>query len=138
MTAFTYEDEFYPALIFNKDTQRIVPILRANLPKEAPKDHILAWAFERRMASDLSDNRVPLHDRLLPAADPKNDSQRHLLDRRTNCAARRRHGEFGYRHPFQRTSSMRMAADKFPPAMRGGEIWRIVRFGAQGHSSARY
>jgi hypothetical protein len=47
MTAFTYEDEFYPTLIFNKDAKHIVPILRAKLPKEAPKDHILAWAFER-------------------------------------------------------------------------------------------
>lgn len=47
MTDFTYEDEFYPTLIFNRDTKRNVPILRANLPKEAPADHILAWAFER-------------------------------------------------------------------------------------------
>ena len=44
---FTYEDEFYPTLIFNSDAKHIVPILRANLPKEAPKDHVLAWAFER-------------------------------------------------------------------------------------------
>jgi type 1 glutamine amidotransferase len=47
MTTFTYEDEFYPTLIFNSDAKRIVPILRANLPKDAPKDHVLAWAFER-------------------------------------------------------------------------------------------
>jgi type 1 glutamine amidotransferase len=47
MTSFTYEDEFYPTLVFNRDAKRVVPILRANLPKEAPADHILAWAFER-------------------------------------------------------------------------------------------
>jgi type 1 glutamine amidotransferase len=47
MTRFIYEDEFYPTLVFNNDAKHIVPILRANLPKEAPTDHILAWAFER-------------------------------------------------------------------------------------------
>ena len=47
MNAFTYKDEFYPTLIFNKDAKHIVPILRAKLPKEAPVDHILAWGFER-------------------------------------------------------------------------------------------
>lgn len=47
MTAFTYEDEFYPTLIFNQDAKHTIPILRANVPKEAAKDHILAWAFER-------------------------------------------------------------------------------------------
>jgi type 1 glutamine amidotransferase len=44
---FTYEDEFYPTLIFTNDTKRIVPILRAAVPKEKPVDHILAWAYER-------------------------------------------------------------------------------------------
>jgi hypothetical protein len=47
MTAFTYEDEFCPTLIFTKDAQRIVPILRAKVPKESPSDHILEWAYER-------------------------------------------------------------------------------------------
>jgi type 1 glutamine amidotransferase len=47
MTTFTYEDEFYPTLIFTKDRRRITPILRANIPKEKPVDHILAWAYER-------------------------------------------------------------------------------------------
>lgn len=47
MTNFTYKDEFYPTLLFTRDTKRIVPILGANLPKEAPAFHILAWAFER-------------------------------------------------------------------------------------------
>ena len=47
MAGFTYEDEFYPTFIFNKDAKHIVPILRAKLPKEAPVDHVLAWAFER-------------------------------------------------------------------------------------------
>ena len=47
MTPFTYEDEFYPTLIFTKGMKGIVPILRANVPKEKPADHILAWAYER-------------------------------------------------------------------------------------------
>lgn len=47
MDEFTYTDEFYPSLIFHHDSQRIVPILRAKLPKEDPKDRIIAWAYER-------------------------------------------------------------------------------------------
>jgi type 1 glutamine amidotransferase len=47
MKPFTYEDEFYPTLIFTKDSKRIIPILRAEVPKEHPADHILAWAYER-------------------------------------------------------------------------------------------
>jgi len=47
MSEFTYEDEFYPTLIFTKDVKRIVPVLRAKVPKEKPVDHILAWGYER-------------------------------------------------------------------------------------------
>jgi len=47
MGEFTYRDEFYPTLMFTEDTSRITPILRSGVPKENPKDHVLAWAFER-------------------------------------------------------------------------------------------
>ena len=47
MGEFTYKDEFYPTLMFNDDASRITPILRSALPKEAPQDRVLAWAFER-------------------------------------------------------------------------------------------
>lgn len=47
MGEFTYTDEFYPTLVFHHDAQRLVPILRAKLPKEEPKERILAWAYER-------------------------------------------------------------------------------------------
>jgi type 1 glutamine amidotransferase len=47
MEPFTYEDEFYPSLIFTPEAKRVTPILRARLPKEKPADHILAWAYER-------------------------------------------------------------------------------------------
>ena len=40
-------DRVYPTFLFNPDARRIVPILRANVPRQAPADHILAWAFER-------------------------------------------------------------------------------------------
>lgn len=47
MAPFTYEDEFYPTLMFTKDSKRIVPILRADVPKDHPINHMLAWAYER-------------------------------------------------------------------------------------------
>lgn len=47
MGEFTYQDEFYPTLVFNEEAARLTPILRSALPKEKPEDRVLAWAFER-------------------------------------------------------------------------------------------
>lgn len=47
MAPFTYEDEFYPTLIYTKDMKGITPVLRAAVPKDKPVEHILAWAYER-------------------------------------------------------------------------------------------
>lgn len=56
---FTYEDEFYPTLVFNAE-QKVTPILRGEVtPKfgdakkqetspPAKSEHTLAWAFERQ------------------------------------------------------------------------------------------
>jgi mannose-6-phosphate isomerase-like protein (cupin superfamily) len=33
--------------VFSEQRERIVPILRADLPQDAPQDRVLAWAFER-------------------------------------------------------------------------------------------
>lgn len=56
---FSYEDEFYPTLVFNEDMTQITPILRGEVtPKFGDKkkqetqpptkgEHTLAWAYER-------------------------------------------------------------------------------------------
>ncbi len=59
VAAITYRDEFYPTLIFSPDTDRLTPILSANMAPDsgeaigpgapaAPRaDHVVAWAYER-------------------------------------------------------------------------------------------
>jgi len=47
LIAFSYEDEFYPTLIFTSETSRVTPILWAEIPPRAPRDRVVAWAFDR-------------------------------------------------------------------------------------------
>jgi type 1 glutamine amidotransferase len=45
--SFQMKDEWYYKIRFRPDDRRLVPILTAELPKEAPERETLAWAIER-------------------------------------------------------------------------------------------
>ncbi|MGC9947730.1 MAG: ThuA domain-containing protein [Bryobacteraceae bacterium] len=44
---FRSTDEWYYRIMFRKDDKRLVPILTAMLPKDAPQQETVAWAVER-------------------------------------------------------------------------------------------
>jgi type 1 glutamine amidotransferase len=44
---FRSTDEWYYRIVFRKDDKRLVPILTAMLPKDAPQQETVAWAVER-------------------------------------------------------------------------------------------
>ncbi len=44
---FRGTDEWYYRIVFRKDDKRLVPILSAMLPKDAPQQETVAWAVER-------------------------------------------------------------------------------------------
>ncbi|HTQ56636.1 MAG TPA: ThuA domain-containing protein [Bryobacteraceae bacterium] len=44
---FRSTDEWYYRIVFRKDDKRLVPILTAMLPKDAPEQETVAWAIER-------------------------------------------------------------------------------------------
>jgi type 1 glutamine amidotransferase len=45
--SFRGTDEWYYRIAFRKDDKRLVPILTAMLPKDAPQQETIAWAVER-------------------------------------------------------------------------------------------
>lgn len=45
--SFRSTDEWYYRIVFRKDDKRMVPILTAMLPKDAPQQETVAWAVER-------------------------------------------------------------------------------------------
>lgn len=45
--SFRSKDEWYYRIVFRKDDKRLIPILTAMLPKDAPQQETVAWAVER-------------------------------------------------------------------------------------------
>jgi type 1 glutamine amidotransferase len=46
--SFSAKDEWYYRIRFESGGGRIIPLLQAGLPKDAPQQETVAWAFERR------------------------------------------------------------------------------------------